>query len=146
MNHNDRRNARERKQARILEDTEENKHKAERMSRESDYAIKFDLMELAKQVKQLAQSKRKPLFELRRQLYIEQHGKCANPKCAIDLEESVIEQGGTFELDHIVPFSLGGGNEKSNMRLLCRECNRKKRAQFNNEELLQYYEDVLNNL
>lgn len=36
--------------------------------------------------------------------------------------------GGTenLEFDHIVPFSCGGGNESSNIQLLCRSCNRSK--------------------
>ncbi|MBA4304283.1 MAG: hypothetical protein C0424_08680 [Sphingobacteriaceae bacterium] len=36
--------------------------------------------------------------------------------------------GGTenLEFDHIVPFSCGGGNEASNIQLLCRSCNRSK--------------------
>ncbi len=42
-------------------------------------------------------------------------GKCV--KCA-----------GTHKLqvDHIFPFSLGGGNDESNLQCLCRKCNRSK--------------------
>ncbi|NBB80981.1 MAG: hypothetical protein GVY36_16305 [Verrucomicrobia bacterium] len=140
----DRRSARLEKQARIKREVEENREQAERASRQSDYEVKFDLLELKDQVKDLAHKKRKSLLKLRRQLYGEQEGKCA--ECGKDLEEAQHEQGSPFELDHIVPFSLGGGNERSNMQLLCRECNNSKRAQFNNEELVRYYEDLLNNL
>ncbi len=33
-----------------------------------------------------------------------------------------------LEIDHIVPISKGGTGEKSNLQVLCRACNRKKRA------------------
>jgi len=140
----DRRTARVHEQTRIEREAEENRLKSQRASKDSDYEIKFDLMELKDKVKNIAPRKRKALFELRRQLYAEQEGKCA--ECATDLEQAKIEQGFPFELDHIVPYSLGGGNERSNMQLLCRVCNNRKRAQFSNEELVQYYEDILNNL
>ena len=31
-----------------------------------------------------------------------------------------------LEYDHIIPFSCGGGNEASNIQLLCMRCNRSK--------------------
>jgi hypothetical protein len=34
-----------------------------------------------------------------------------------------------IEYDHIVPVSKGGESTESNLQLLCRSCNRKKRAQ-----------------
>jgi len=51
-------------------------------------------------------------------LWEEQGGRCLSCN-----QEISIEQG---EIDHIVPFSLGGGNEMANVQLLCRACNRKK--------------------
>lgn len=33
-----------------------------------------------------------------------------------------------YEVDHIYPLSLGGGNESSNLQLLCVRCNRRKSA------------------
>ncbi len=32
----------------------------------------------------------------------------------------------SLEYDHIMPFSCGGGNEVSNIQLLCQRCNRSK--------------------
>lgn len=31
-----------------------------------------------------------------------------------------------FDIDHIVPISKGGKNEKNNLRILCHDCNNKK--------------------
>lgn len=33
-----------------------------------------------------------------------------------------------LQIDHIYPFSLGGGNEVSNLQALCRQCNLSKGA------------------
>jgi len=35
-----------------------------------------------------------------------------------------------LEIDHIVPISRGGNSEKANLQVLCRACNRKKRAKL----------------
>lgn len=50
-------------------------------------------------------------------LFEAQSGKCAI--CRVKLGEK-------YELDHIVPLILGGGNEDGNIQLLCVTCNRSK--------------------
>ncbi|MDA1028498.1 MAG: HNH endonuclease [Bacteroidetes bacterium] len=35
-----------------------------------------------------------------------------------------------LQFDHIVPHSKGGGDQVENLRLLCRDCNLKKGADF----------------
>lgn len=35
-----------------------------------------------------------------------------------------------FEIDHIIPISKGGKNNKKNIRIICRRCNRKKGDNF----------------
>lgn len=33
-----------------------------------------------------------------------------------------------FEVDHVIPLALGGGNDKTNLQILCMPCNRSKGA------------------
>ena len=53
-------------------------------------------------------------------IYAMQKGKCAY--CRVKLTS------GLREVDHIVPIKLGGTNDRSNLQVLCRPCNRSKRA------------------
>jgi 5-methylcytosine-specific restriction endonuclease McrA len=38
-----------------------------------------------------------------------------------------------IEIDHIIPYSLGGRNDVDNYQLLCRECNRSKGAKLEHD-------------
>ncbi len=40
-----------------------------------------------------------------------------------------------IEYDHILPVSAGGSSEKENIQLLCRSCNRRKRARITAEQV-----------
>lgn len=51
-----------------------------------------------------------------KQLFVEQRGLCAG--CKILLVK--------YEVDHIMPLSLGGSNDKANLQLLCKPCNLSK--------------------
>ena len=35
---------------------------------------------------------------------------------------------GDMDIDHIIPKSLGGGNDRHNLQCICKYCNRSKRA------------------
>lgn len=41
------------------------------------------------------------------------------------------------EFDHIIPWSKGGSSDESNIRLLCRPCNRKRSNKFEDEYLVK---------
>lgn len=49
-----------------------------------------------------------------------QKGRCAHSWCRRSLKKS------GKEVDHIVPLALGGANDRSNLQLLCPDCNRTK--------------------
>lgn len=65
-------------------------------------------------------------------LFDAQNGRCAI--CGGELT--------TYEVDHIIPISKGGGNERGNLQLTHSECNNKKRAKIDPQMLLQYLEDM----
>ena len=53
-------------------------------------------------------------------LYAKQEGACAGCMRRIDFQD--------LTLDHIQPLSKGGGDEESNLQLLCTPCNSRKGA------------------
>jgi hypothetical protein len=48
-----------------------------------------------------------------------------------------------IEFDHIIPFSKGGPTEVHNIRLLCKECNRKRKAEFEDEYLVDNFAELV---
>ncbi|HEY7299906.1 MAG TPA: HNH endonuclease signature motif containing protein [Xanthobacteraceae bacterium] len=88
---------------------------------------------------------RKPLMRhIRLELLMEQGRRCAVPECRTMLSETSIEE------DHLVPISYGGGNERRNIRLLCRHCNRQRgndlEGHVHQVQMIQCIEDRLRNL
>lgn len=62
---------------------------------------------------------------VQRAVYFRDRGMCV--MCAGDLS-GVLAIGSEENYDHIVPLAKGGLNDVSNIQLLCRPCNSKKRA------------------
>ena len=58
---------------------------------------------------------------IRHKVRLRDKGKCQ--LCGITPTHKNWGQWGPFHIDHIKPRSKGGGNELSNLRLLCRRCN-----------------------
>lgn len=48
------------------------------------------------------------------------------PACGVLLDYDVSRQPNSAEPDHIVPVAMGGTNDVSNGRVLCRLCNQKR--------------------
>jgi len=45
------------------------------------------------------------------------------------------------EFDHVIPWSKGGSSDEHNVRLLCRDCNRKRGKKFEDEYLVRSVRD-----
>jgi HNH endonuclease len=69
-----------------------------------------------------------------------------NYKCAYCDENLPPLRSRSHHVDHRIPWSMGGGNELSNIQLLHKRCNLTKSAQYDNDELLDYLEDRLRNI
>ena len=78
------------------------------------------------------------LVEVLKEKYREQRGLCA--LCG----ESLVY--GEWEVDHIIPFCYGGGNERANIQLAHPKCNKSKGKQVDPQDLLHYLEDRYMNL
>lgn len=66
-------------------------------------------------------------------LRLEQDGMCAICGRSLDTEPN--------EVDHVVPFRWGGGNERENIQLTHMTCNRAKGSEVDPKALLLYLED-----
>jgi hypothetical protein len=62
---------------------------------------------------------------LRRTIFMRDHGKCQNCRTKFKVE-----------IDHILPYSMGGKTTESNLRLLCFSCNQRQRV---NQRLYQKF-------
>lgn len=68
-----------------------------------------------------------------RRLMVSQAGKCVVCRCEFQRDSSSAWYLSNYELDHIMPLSLGGTNEEVNLQILCRPCNRRKAARHPEE-------------
>lgn len=73
-----------------------------------------------------------------RQLYEEQGGIC--PLCGEKVEY------GLHDVDHIIAHTHGGGNERGNLQITHRSCNRSKGKAVDLFDLIDYLEDRAMNL
>ena len=67
---------------------------------------------------------RRPTFStsFRLNLFLMRKGLCA--ACT-----QKIDAGKAWDIDHILPFALGGTNEPDNLQILCKPCHRSKTTQ-----------------
>jgi|SRR5579864_3078871 len=75
--------------------------------------------------------------------FIAQRQQWICPACGLEIP-SLNERA--HHVDHVIPWSSGGGNEPANLQVLHRECNLKKGAQCDPDELIRYLHGRLLNL
>lgn len=116
-----------------MADLSDVRERAERLQQRSAKEHWAALMEASAVLRGIVPSQRRPwlddvVLDLRR----EQGGRCG--LCNETLE-------GPSEVDHIVPFRYGGGNERGNIQLTHASCNRAKGSRVDRRDLLRYLED-----
>ncbi|MFQ5560347.1 MAG: HNH endonuclease [Nitrospinota bacterium] len=108
--------------------------RARSLEKSSFYQFFQELVACSEILKQISPGKRRPwIASVVRELYDEQKGKCSICKTLLRF--------GKHEVDHIIPFCYGGGNERKNLQITCRSCNRTKRKNVRPNDLLRYLED-----
>lgn len=117
---------------------EEIKKKSESLKKLSFQHFWTDVVECSELMKQLDPNQRRPwIVDVICQMYEEQAGRCALTGHPLDA---------SFEVDHIVPASYGGGNERTNLRLVSRSANRMRGNRgVDPHDLLRYLEDRYQN-
>lgn len=89
-------------------------------------------------LKQIDPNRRRPwLAGVIQDLHRNQGGVCALCGEPVEL--------GAHHVDHVIPFSYGGGNEPANLQITCPDCNRKKRNKVDPWDLLRYLEGKYQN-
>ena len=75
--------------------------------------------------------------------FIAQHQDWICPACC---DEIASLNEGAHHVDHVVPWSLGGGNEVANLQILHAKCNLSKGNRCDADELIRYLQGRLMNL
>jgi 5-methylcytosine-specific restriction endonuclease McrA len=107
--------------------------KAEKQEQKAFYELMDIALECSELVKGLSPNKRKAwLTKVLEEMLVTQAFRCT--MCGTDIEF------GSFEVDHVIPHSRGGGNERTNLQLLCKPGNRKKGSSVSPKVLVRYLE------
>lgn len=112
--------------------------RAQDLALDSRTKFGFEVHEAADEMQPLQNVTRRPWLEdVVLDLLAAQDGRCALCDGPLELDE--------HDVDHIVPFVYGGGNEQANIQLAHPGCNRSKGAEIAPEVLLRHLEDLYMN-
>lgn len=116
----------------ILERAKHTKHQV-------DLEATFETDDAVERLNKVAPIPRKKWMDnVTRQLWLEQGGKCAICKDPMSRD--------CFDVDHIVPHSKSGGNEKANLRLTHVSCNRSRGNDCDRRSVVENLENRTMNL
>jgi 5-methylcytosine-specific restriction endonuclease McrA len=122
-----------------LIDHVEIRRRARALADGSFYEAMSLVVECSEIIRAIAPTRRRLwLAEVVSELYEKQEGCCA--LCGEPMS------AGDHEVDHVIAFCWGGGNERANIQLAHPECNRKKCAAVEPADLVRYLEDRYMNL
>jgi len=101
------------------------------------------LQELITLVRGLDPIRRRSLWPAELIQYIAQHQRWICPSCKKEIP-TLMQRA--HHVDHVVPWSLGGGNESANLQILHASCNLSKGNRCDPDELIRYLQGRLMNL
>lgn len=117
----------------LIKRIDETGKRAARLKEQTSQELWGLVIECASILKEIHPNQRKLwLAEVVNELYEDQKGLC--PLCSTELDVQ------SMQVDHIIPFVHGGGNERNNLQLAHKTCNNQKRAKVNVMDLLKYLE------
>ena len=120
-------------------ESSEIRDRAQKLADDAHREFWASVVECSEIIREIDPKKRKIwLVEVLQERYDEQNKLCA--LCGESLEL------GKWEVDHIIPFCYGGGNERANIQLAHPKCNKSKGKQVDPQDLLRYLEDRYMNL
>lgn len=122
-----------------MDNLNELKKRAANLERDSFHDFFGVLIECSQILNAVAPARRRPwLVTVVQELYRNQDGLCAI--CSLPMSPD------DMDVDHKVPFSYGGGNERNNIQVAHSSCNRSKQAEVDPHDLLRYLEDRYMNM
>ena len=123
----------------LIKRIDETGKRAERLKEQTFQELWDLVIECASILREIHPSQRKLwLAGVVNERYQVQNGLCA--LCNFELEPQ------SMQVDHIIPFVHGGGNERGNLQLAHKTCNNQKRAKVDVMDLLKYLECKYMNL
>jgi 5-methylcytosine-specific restriction endonuclease McrA len=72
-----------------------------------------------------------------------QKWRCPAPECPDDVLRLDTQ---THHVDHIIPWSMGGGNETANIQILHATCNLRKSDRANTDDVILYLQGRIRNI
>ena len=121
--------------ARLREQSERDRFDAERSMR----AELQNLVDLLYEIQPLRRVKAWPVEVV---LYLAARQNSTCPACG----DAFALHTGEHHVDHVIPWSLGGGNETANIQILHARCNLSKGAQADVDDLIVYLQGRIRNI
>lgn len=115
---------------------------AEIDARESAASVKQELLRLVVLLREVQPIKRRSVWPIEVILHLAERQGWICPECGSDFRLN----DGSHHIDHVIPWSLGGGNELANIQILHADCNLRKGARADVDDVIRYLQGRILNL
>lgn len=117
---------------------------ASAQSRNAENRVREELERLIDLLREVQPIHRTTAWPLEVIIYIAERQKwrCPAPDCHDELRLDTQ----THHVDHIIPWSKGGGNETANIQILHATCNLRKGARASTDDVIRYLQGRIRNI